>query len=242
MISGQLERLAHCLADILLSYAAHGLATRAISGMGEITLRDGMVVAAAAHGSAEKRAWLIEREILPDGWSEAAVDLMLYRQGQAGTAHAVGGVELKWWRQEDSGNASNRRRELIKDFIRAGSLYQQVEEFSFVALLSTAGSWSSTASTGGTDQDVIKRLAMVGSQKWNLRQDRGSAALRAAVKSLSGRIPVPNIIHTELVADRSLHNEVSQLAFAIVWAVRKPQNTRILLKADIDMIIDNRGT
>ncbi len=210
--------------------------------MGEITLRDGMIVAAAAHGAAEKRAWLIKREILPENWSDGAVDMMLYRHGNAGSTHLVGGVELKWWRQQDQGNASNRRRDLVKDFIRAGSLYQQVGDFSFVALLSTAGSWSTTASTTATDQDVMKRLAATGSQKWNLEDDASSAAIRAAMKSLRGRVPVPNIIHTELLAGRSLRDEAAELAFSRVWAVRKPQRTRILSAEEIDTIIANKGT
>ena len=205
--------------------------------MGEITLRDGLVVAAAAAGAAEKRAWILQREILPSGWSDAAVDLMISRAGNAGNAVLLGGVELKWWRQKDGGNAGNRRRDLVKDFIRAGSLYQQTEEFSFVALLSTAGSWASTASTTGTDRDVMQRLLADGSQQWNLENDRTSAAVRNAVASLNGRVPLPNIVRSELLVNLSLRASGQEEAFARVWNVRKPQNTRILTDADVDAVV-----
>lgn len=231
------NRLANGLAQILLSYAAHGMATRSLAGMGEITLRDGLVVAAAASGAAEKRAWIIEREILPAGWTDAAVDLMISRRGNAGNIAMLGGVELKWWRQEDGGNASNRRRDLVKDFIRAGSLYQQAEEFSFVALLSTAGSWTSTASTTGSDNNVMQRLVSDGSQQWNLENDKTSAAVRNAVASLRGHVPVPNIVRSELLVNLSLRATGEEEAFARVWSVRKPQNTRILTDAEMDAVL-----
>ncbi len=233
------KRLAQRLADILLSHAAHGLATGSLAGTGEITLRDGLIVAAAAHGAAEKRSWILEREVLPSGWSDAAVDLMVFRLGNANTKHLIGGVELKWWRQEDGGNAGNRRRDLVKDFIRAGSLYPSVEEFSFVALLSTAGSWSATASTTGSDNALMRRLLLVGSQQWNIENDAGSAALRAAVRVLRGRVPIPNIIRSELIAEQSLRSSTQEISFARVWHVRKPQSTRILTDNEIDAILND---
>lgn len=229
-------RLAQRLVDILISHSAHGLATGSLTGMGEITLRDGLVVAAAAHGASEKRSLILEREILPNQWTDAAVDLMISRIGHEDVKHCIGGVELKWWRQEDGGNASNRRRDLVKDFIRAGALHREVEEFSFVALLSTVGSWSATASTTGSDKDLMQRLLQRGSQQWNLKKDNTAAAVKAAVKSLKGRIPIPNILRSEIVADASLQSSGEEVSFARVWNVRKPQNTRILTAAEIDEI------
>jgi hypothetical protein len=231
------KRLASGVAEILLSYAAHGMATRSLAGMGEITLRDGLVVAAAAAGAAEKRAWIIEREIVPNGWAEGSVDLIISRAGNAEKSVLLGGVELKWWRQEDGGNASNRRRDLVKDFIRAGSLYQQTQEFSFVALLSTAGSWTSTASTKGSDKELMQRLLAEGSQQWNIENDKTSAAVRNAVASLRDRVPVPNIVRSELLVNLSLRASGEEEAFARVWSVRKPQKTRILQDSEMDAII-----
>ena len=133
----QVQELADRICAMLMSHASHGLATSSLEGMGEITLRDSLIVAAAAAGAQIKQAWVLEREVLPTGWTDSAVDLVIYRSGQQKTLKEVGGIELKWWRQTDKGNASNRRRDLVKDFMRAASLYPDVDDFAFVALLST---------------------------------------------------------------------------------------------------------
>ena len=82
MKNTEIQALADATAHMLLSHACHGLATSSLEGIGEITLRDGLVVAAAAVGARTKRAWIFEREVLPDGWTDATVDLMVYRKGQ----------------------------------------------------------------------------------------------------------------------------------------------------------------
>lgn len=219
---------------MLISYAAHGLATSSLEGMGEITLRDGLVVAAASIGAKNKRAWILEREVLPAGWSDAAVDLVVNRKGNNDSVHMVGGVELKWWRQTDKGNAGNRRKELIKDFIRAAALYNAVEDFAFVALLSTSGSWSQTASTQQTDKEPMKLLEKDGVQKWNLERMKKSSSIRAALKSLDGRVaPISKIFHTELLSYKSINDSSTVGAFAKVWSVRRPQKTTTLDSAAI---------
>lgn len=58
------ERQSIC--GILISHAAHGLATSSLEGMGEITLRDSLIVAAAAAGAQAKQAWILQREVLPN--------------------------------------------------------------------------------------------------------------------------------------------------------------------------------
>jgi hypothetical protein len=120
--------------------------------MGEITLRDGLIVAAASIAAELRQGWLLEREVQPEGWHDSDVDLLISRKGNAGVIHTLVGVELKWWRREDAGNAANRRKDLIKDFFRAAALYSTVEEIAFVALVSTAFSWKATASTKGSDE------------------------------------------------------------------------------------------
>jgi len=237
MTPARVQSLADGTASILLSYAAHGLATSAIEGMGEITLRDGLVVAAAAAGAQARQAWILDREVLPEEWTDSAVDLVISRHGNQGSIAKVGGIELKWWRQTDPGNAANRRRDLIKDFIRAASLYTLVEEFSFVALLSTAGSWTSTASTKASDNPAMTKLAASGSQNWNLQNMIGCSAVKGAVRALNGRVPMPNIFHTELLSDQSISNATGLAAFSKVWAVRKPQNTRMLQQPEIDHLL-----
>ncbi|WP_323162244.1 hypothetical protein, partial [Pseudomonas fluorescens] len=87
-------------------------------------------------------------------------------EGNSVEYHTVGAVELKWWRQTDKGNSSNRRRDLIKDFIRAAANYQNTESFSFVALLSTEVSWDVTLSNTKVDKDITPLLKKEGTQKW----------------------------------------------------------------------------
>jgi hypothetical protein len=233
----KLERskdFANRIADMLLSHAAHGLATSSVEGMGEITLRDGLIVAAAAMGAKSKRSWIIDREVLPPGWSDSAVDLVAYRKGNTGSLSMVGAVELKWWRKTDKANASNRRRDLIKDFIRASALHKIAEEFAFVALLSTADSWSSTTSTNQTDKEVMKLLSGSRVQKWNLAKLKDSSSVRAALSSLDGRVsPISKNLHSELLSYRTLGDAGKTTAFVKVWSVRRPQSTSDLNSADI---------
>jgi hypothetical protein len=119
MNNSEVKQLGEAMASMLLSQAAHGLATGSLEGTGEITLRDGLIVAAAAEGARIRQAWIIEREVIPNGWTDAPVDLFLRKQGNLGAISTIGGVELKWWRKTDAGNSANRRRDLIRDFIRA---------------------------------------------------------------------------------------------------------------------------
>lgn len=225
------------MASMLLSHAAHGLATGSLEGTGEITLRDGLIVAAAAEGARMRQAWIIDREVVPTGWTDAPVDLHLRRSGNLGAVSTIGGIELKWWRKTDSGNAGNRRRDLVRDFIRAASLYALVDDFSFVALLSTEGSWSSTARTQGSDKLVMSKLSSSSSQKWNLKKMIGSKAIEGAMRSLEGKVPMPNIFHTELLCARSLTDGANVLAFSNVWLVKKPQNTKLLTAAELTALI-----
>lgn len=233
----KLERskdFANRIADMLLAHAAHGLATSSIEGMGEITLRDGLIVAAAAMGAKSKRSWIIDREVLPTGWSDSAVDLVAYRKANGDNLAMVGAVELKWWRRTDRSNAGNRRRELVKDFIRAAALHKLSEEFAFVALLSTSDSWSTTTRTSKSDKEVMKLLTDSGIQKWNLTKLMASSSVRGALNSLDGRVaPISNSLHSELLSYRTIGDGGKTIAFAKVWSVRRPQKTKDLSSADI---------
>lgn len=240
MTEEQIKALGEAMASMLLSQAVHGLATGSLEGTGEITLRDGLIVAAAAEGARIRQAWIIEREIVPAGWIDAPVDLFLKRKGNQDAIPTIGGVELKWWRKTDQSNSANRRRDLVRDFIRAGSLYSVVQEFAFVALLSTEGSWSATAKTDGTDKIAMTKLSSDVSQQWDLRQMISSKAISGAMRSLQGKVPIPNIFHTELLCTRSLTDGKEQLAFAKVWKVTKRQNSAILTAAELDVLIPAR--
>lgn len=229
----EIQALANGTASILLSYAAHGLATSTIEGMGEITLRDGSIVAAAAVGAQSRQAWILERELLPSGWTDVAVDVVITRVVNQSTP-IVGGTEIKWWRRDDPSNSANRRRDLIKDLIRAASLYTIAEDFAFVALLSTAGSWSATTTTKGSDKAAMAKLVATGSQKWNIPGMIASKAIQGSIRQLKGKVPVPNIFHTKLLAEQSINGPNGIIAFAKVWAVKKPQKTKFFSIDEID--------
>lgn len=233
----QVKNLGEAMASMLLSHAAHGLATGSLEGTGEITLRDGLIVAAAAEGARTRQAWIIRREVVPPGWTDAPVDLFLQKSGNLGAVSTIGGVELKWWRKTDLANSANRRRDLIRDFIRAASLYSQVQDFSFVALLSTEGSWAATTKTDGSDKVAMAKLSALGSQKWNLKNMVTSKGVGGAMRSLQGKVPMPNIFHTELLCTRALTNGPDQLAFAKIWKVKKPQNTITLTDAVLSALL-----
>ncbi len=237
MTDAEIQGLADGVASILLSYAGHGFATGAVEGMGEITLRDGLVVAAAAAGARLRQAWILKREFVPVGWTEAAVDLVVARKGNRGRTVDVGAIELKWWRRADTPNAGGRRRDIVKDLIRAASLYPAVEALSFVALLSTADSWNVTTATRGSDRPVITRLAATGSQTWRLTDLRACSSVRNAISALSGRVPIPNIFHTRLLSSHEIRSAGRTVAAAKVWEVKKPQRTRILAPADVDALL-----
>jgi hypothetical protein len=236
MTESQIQALADGVASMLLSNAAHGMATSSLEGMGEITLRDGLVVAAAAAAARARRAWVIEREVRPNGWAEGEVDLMVSRVGNANATRVVGSVELKWWRKIDPSNAANRRRDLFRDFIRAASVYPLVESFSFVALLSTLVSWKATAATKGSDSEAMQKVSASGSQSWNTATLSTSAGVRGALRSLNGVVPVCSTFHSELLCSRSLASPSGDLAFAKVWRVKKPQKSVFLTSARIQAL------
>jgi len=233
LTDANIRDLADRVSSILMSHAAHGLATSSLDGMGEITLRDGLVVAAASSGSRLKQAWILEREVVPNGWSDAPVDLFIRRKGNQGSIKDVGGLELKWWRRGDKSNAGNRRRDLVRDFIRAAALYQQMESFAFVALLSTEVSWDSTTQTDKGDQPAMALLGAEDTQKWNLISLKKSPAIKGAIRSLGNRVPITNIFHTKLISSLDLHLSSGRVASARVWSVVKPQRSKIMTAAEI---------
>lgn len=240
LTKSQTQDVAERICSILVSHAAHGLATSSLEGMGEITLRDSLVVAAAAAGSKLKQAWVLTREVLPYGWTDSAVDLTIYRRGNNDALREVGAVELKWWRQDDKGNASNRRRDLVKDFVRAGALYSNMESFSFVALLSTEVSWEATTSTRQGDQPAMALVSGGDSQKWKIEDLKDCPSVRGALKSLNRRVPIPNIFHTKVLATLDLHLASGRTAFARVWGVNKPQRTRFLSHPEVNKLLKER--
>lgn len=239
MTAGQKNELARAIAWMLCSHAAHGLSTDSIRGVGEITLRDGLIVAAASIGSKHKNAWLLQREVEPDGWLDSNVDLMVYRV--AGAAQPlVGGAELKWWRQKDKGNASNRRRDLFKDLLRAAALYTLAESFSFVALLATKESWDATIDTRGKDKAILDKLKSDKSEHWNVKELSASPSVKSAVRLLRDKVPVTTAFRTKLLTTTYLSDQAGIECLAKVWEVQKTQNSKWIVDAgDYDFIKDS---
>jgi hypothetical protein len=233
MTDTEIAEIAHGIGNMLLSHAAHGMATSSLHGMGEITLRDALVVAVAAAGSRQRQAWVIDREMIPNSWVDAPVDLIISKLGHSGNLSLVGGAELKWWRRADAGNAANRRRDLLKDFFRAAALYHQVSDFSFVALLPTPEAWKATTRTHGTDQAAMELLRKRGSQRWNTSKLKSSAAMRGAMQLLRVHVPVWNVFHSELLCSARLTMAHEPTIISKVWRVKKPQNTNFMADAQI---------
>jgi len=116
----------------------------------------------------------------------------------------------------------------VKDFIRAASLYTKVDDFSFVALLSTNVSWDATVGTTGKDKEVMRMLDGRTTQKWNLEKLKDSSAIKAAVSSLKDRVPTPNILHSELLVSLAIQDGDKQFAFSKVWLIKKPQRSKMI--------------
>jgi hypothetical protein len=227
------DEIARSLSMVVLSYAAHGLGTESLSGLGEITLRDGLVAAAAAVGARRRAAWIIQREHQPEGWRSGNVDLTLWRMRQRRRQWFCA-VELKWWHKDDSSNAANRRAKLMRDFVRAGAVYpmlHQPEKMAFVLLLSTKESWGTTVARHHAGDRAICRHweSDYREQAWNLSSLQSCPSVRAAVTELHGMgVQIPNIIHSELCFSVRVRQQRSEPALVRCWAVWKPQRSTFL--------------
>lgn len=233
--------MARSLSLMLLSYAAHGLGTETLSGLGEITLRDGLVAAAAAVGARRQAAWIIEREHQPQDWNRGEVDLTVWRK-RSKRMRWFCAAELKWWRKDDSNNASNRRAELMRDFIRAGAVYPrllQPDKMAFVLLLSTKTSWSTTVARHDAGDAALCRhwKSAYGEQIWDIAVMRTCPAVRAAVRDLHGMgVQMPNIIHSRLAFSVCVRQQRSEPAVVRCWSVWKPQGSTFLNDAGVTQI------
>ncbi|WP_124593018.1 hypothetical protein [Burkholderia cepacia] len=57
------------------------------------------------------------------------------------------------------------------------------------------------------------------------------------MRSLEGKVSMPNIFHTELLCTKSLTDGLNVLAFSKVWLVKNPQNTKMLTAAQLASLI-----
>lgn len=236
------DEMARSLSLVLLGYAAHGLGTASLSGMGEITLRDGLVAAAASVGATRGAAWIIKREHQPPAWKKGNVDLTVWRK-RGRRQRWFCATELKWWHRDDSNNASNRRAELMRDFVRAGAVYPslvQPDKSAFVLLLSTDASWSTTV-VNHRDGDAALRnhwVKVYGEQAWDLCVLKTCPGVRRAVKELrSMGVQIPAIIRSKLAFSASVRQQRSDPATVRCWSVWKPQGATFLDDADMDSIL-----
>jgi len=236
------KEMAESLSLVLLSNAAHGFGTETLSGLGEITLRDGLVAGAASIGARRNAAWIIEREHKPQDWNSGNIDLTVWRKRRRQKEWFCS-AELKWWHRNDTSNASNRRADLIRDFIRAGSVYPrllQPDKMSFVLLLSTQASWGTTVERHEAGDHALcthwKRA--YATQSWDLKALKVCPGLRTAVKELRQMgVKIPNIIHSDLTYSVSIRQQRSQRGEVRCWSVRKPQNSTFLDDGELDEIL-----
>lgn len=232
MTANELKQFADSVAAMMVAQASHGISTSSLVGLGEISLRDATIVAAASIGARLRQAWVLLREETPNGWHGADIDVVVARRVGA-NLRWVAGVELKWWRQSDGANAGNRRRELVRDFLRAASLYPLVDDASLVALLSTEDSWSRTAHSKGNDVSALALIKGQGVQQWNVQNLAACPAVRGAAQALSGHAPVPSLFRSELLSTVTVQVDNHARAAARVWKVWKYQNTQFLTPPQI---------
>ena len=234
MNAAELEELARSIAGLLAAGAAHGLGTSSLHGIGEITFRDGIVVAVASVGSRLRQAWIIKREQVPAGWKDTPIDVVVAKKSKGAERWLVG-VELKWWRQDDGSNAGNRRSALIRDFLRCAALYQDVEDGAFIAMVSTNGSWVRTTSTSGSDARLGAALTRRGESKWDVATLSSCAGMKAAVNSLREKsVPIVSAFSSRLFAETAVCENGKEQVVARVWEVRKHQNSRILISSELE--------
>lgn len=217
--------LAESISHMLISHAAHGYALGSVDKMGEITFRDALVVAAAAVGTKIKQSWIIEREINPDSWSDGpVVDLVIFREKNKKQV-LFGGTELKFWRQTDTGNASNRRKDLVKDFFRAAALSKECESFAFVSLIATQDSWKNTTNTSGKDEKVVQLLKSPDAQIWRKSQLEHCPSVKTATQEMRDKVPVSSAFSSYLLSTCEVRYEQRIKYISKVWKVRKHENT-----------------
>lgn len=228
--------LSEAMASILVSQALHSASTTSLPGLGEITLRDALIVAGAGVGARRSQAWMLEREITPAGWTDAWVDFVVLRKSRR-KVKWVAATELKWLRDDGASNASNYRKMVVQDFIRAADLSRSVEQAAYVAILSTNAAWERVTGTNGGDRGVMELIRRGGRQRWDLRQLTASPSIRDALTKLRGKCPIVSHLHTELTHHVKATGNGSSEVSARVWRVRKPQKSTILTAATIDALL-----
>lgn len=214
------------VAYMLLSHANHSLSISALGGMGEITLRDGLVVASAAQAASKNYSWVVDREFEPSEWKDGAIDIVISKISR-GSRTKVGSIELKLWRQNDSGNASNRRRDLVRDIIRSASFYKNVD-FSFFVLLSTSASWEATFPGDGVDDEIRVMLESTSKdEKWNIRDLSSKNCIKNSLESLNkNKVEISSHFSTRLLSNLSTNNNDKTVVFTKVWSIKKTRNSR----------------
>lgn len=216
------------LALALLGRGVHAAGTRSLTGMAELTFYDTLVSVAAAEGARLRKAWIIRREFQPPKWrGDERIDLVVTRFSGKNEVW-VSATELKWWRSDDSANSSNRRKDLVVDFLRAASVegFTGVKDGAYVVLITTEAAWTATTKVrSGKDIPIASKIQGTATQKWSLPTLKDAPAIKNAVSELRKNVPLPSIFHTRLE-----ENVVAPLAGThqlrvLVWSVRKPQRS-----------------
>ncbi|WP_373700198.1 hypothetical protein [Neisseria dentiae] len=225
LTESQIVELSDRICASLISQAAHALATSSLDEIGEITLRDSLILAVSAFSSSIRLAVIQDREYTPDGWEDSAIDLAILRKNTQQREEFIGGVELKWWRRSDTQNAANRRRDIVKDLIRTATLYSQVTDFAFMALLTTDVSWEKTIGKKSPDRKVMDKLTASAVEKWKIEEIQHTPCVSSAINYLKPKVSIPNIFHTKLLSSLELKFASGRSASAKIWLVKKPQKS-----------------
>jgi hypothetical protein len=232
-VSESTEAFARACTMVIGGIGTHALGTNSAEGLGEISLRDGLVVAAAATGANRRHAWVIQREYRPEDWNGRAIDIVAKRTVR-NADRLVYSAEVKWWRDATSANAFNRRRDFVEDLIRAACMYPRVEEAALVILLATGDSYRTTLT--GVLEKVLHAGRAIGT--WNLAKLKTWPVIRRAVGALRGNIQIPNVFQTEVASWMRVdaRGPATRQLWAVAWALRKPQHTHWLTDAELDDI------
>jgi hypothetical protein len=130
----------------------------------------------------------------------------------------------------------------MRDFIRAGAMYPmllQPDKMALVLLLSTPSSWNTTVDRHEAGDARLCRnwTRAYHDQTWDVRGMAACPGVRAAVGELRAMgVPIPNIIHSDLLYSVTIRQQRSERAMVRCWSVWKPQNTAFLDDQALDAI------
>ena len=152
-------------------------------------------------------------------------DAVIKERTTHNNTRTVAAIEVKWWRDADQSNASNRRKALVRDIIRAASMSNAVESFALVCLVATYESWDKTLNAKSEERNFINSIATSN----DVVKVDPTRDLKSILKTLLGsngqRFPIPTSIHVERQSECCISLNGNESVVARIWEVRKPQRS-----------------